>query len=314
MERQPTVGARFVRTLAWMPDSVRDRARGLYLPADHPQRVQVLGAGRAGRAFAAALRGAGVGVAVWNRSDSPHADSSGALPDLATSDTWLVCIADAGLPELASQLAAHPAATSGRVALHCAGRFGAEVFGPLGERGMATGALHPLQSLRGDGGDRLDGSFCAVCGDPEAVARAEALVQVFGGRPVALPEDGKAAYHAAAVLAANFATTLGAGGVALLSALGVPPTTARDMLVPLLRGTVDHFAISGAAQALTGPFARGDLEAVAVHVAALEERAPAWLEVYAAMARGTARWLEWRPEKTAALEVALAGASKKSPA
>jgi predicted short-subunit dehydrogenase-like oxidoreductase (DUF2520 family) len=137
------------------------------------------------------------------------------------------------------------------------------------------------------------------------MAEARALVEAVGGHPVSVPEGGKAAYHAAAVLSANFATALGAGGGALLEALGVSESMARAMLVPLLQGTVDHLAEAPAREALTGPFARRDLEAVTAHVKAIENLAPQWREAYAALARACARLMGWNERERAELDECL---------
>lgn len=293
-------------TLRWLPDAILDRARRLYRPAPSPVQgpVWVLGAGRAGGALADGLRRAGVEVFAWNRSAAPGVDAHGALPDLATAPIWLIAVSDDAIEGFARRLAAHPAAGPGRVVLHCAGRLGAEVLAPLAERGAAVGSLHPLQSLDRDG-EALWGAFCAIEGDDIAGETAEALARALNCRPVRLPRGEKAAYHAAAVLSANFLTTLGAGGVALLGALGVAEPLAREMLVPLLRGTVDRFAAAPAAQALTGPFARGDFETIAAHVPAIAKHAPGWLDAYRALAWATAALLGWDDTRRAALTAAL---------
>jgi nicotinate (nicotinamide) nucleotide adenylyltransferase len=304
--REALAGRGSPEVLAWLPDACRAAAQRLYAAAADPApAVYVLGAGRAGRALAAALRVAGVTVAgVWNRTPRPEATASGELPaDLDAAPVWLLCVSDEAIAPLAARLAAHPAAGPGRVALHTAGRLGAEALAPLAARGVATGSLHPLQSLRSAEGAAaaLRGAAFAVEGAPEA----RALVRALGGRPVEIAAGGKPAYHAAAVLAANFAVTLAAGGTCLLQGVGLSEPDARALLTPLLRGTVANLERVPATEALTGPFARGDLAAVAAHVAALAEHAPDFLEAYRALARTTARWLGWDEEKRAALEAAL---------
>lgn len=294
-------------TLRWLPDAIVERARTLYPPsaAPLPGRVWVLGAGRAGTALADGLRRAGGDVMTWNRSAAHDADAHGPLPaELASAPVWLIAVSDDAIAAFAERLAEHPAAGPDRVVLHCAGRLGAEVLAPLAAVGASVGSLHPLQSLDGDG-EALWGAFCAVEGDPRAQAIAERMARALNARPVRLPTGEKAAYHAAAVLAANFMTTLGAGGVALLDAIGVDDSTAREMLVPLLRGTVDRLAAAPAAEALTGPFARGDFETIAAHVDAIGRLTPAWLGVYRAMASATAAMLGWGEAERAKLATAL---------
>ena len=61
----------------------------------------------------------------------------------------------------------------------------------------------------------------------------------------------------------------------------------RELLVPLVRATVDNWAALGPA-ALTGPIARGDHQTVQRHRAALRERLPEVLPLYDALAEATA--------------------------
>jgi len=291
--------------LDWLPAVLLADARRLYPAEAVPSRgrVQVLGLGRAGAAFAGALRRAGYTVDTWNRTPREAADASGPLPSSMPAGVWLLCVDDGAIPPLARALAARTDAP-GRTVLHCAGRLGREALAPLADRGCATGSLHPLQSLRGVR-DRLAGTYFAVEGDAGAIEEARALVEAMGGHPVSLPEGGKAAYHAAAVLSANFATALGAGGGALLEALGVSESMARAMLVPLLQGTVDHLAQAPAREALTGPFARRDFAAVAAHVEAIDNLAPQWRETYAALARVCAKIMGWTERERAELDDCL---------
>ena len=295
--------------LAWLPGGLLAQAQALYRhnsSAEHPT-VAVLGHGRAGAALAAALRAARWPVWTWNRSPGLGADFDGPLPSvLAEADIWLLAVSDDALAAFSRQLAALPWADDSRAVLHCAGRLDASVLAPLAARGVRTGPLHPLQSLRGaPSAGALRGAWCACEG--AAAEDAEAVVRAFGGRPVRLPAGEKAAYHAAAVFSANFITTLGAGGVALLEALGISEVTARAMLVPLLRGTVQHLAHTPVTEALTGPFARGDLAAVEAHCAALGAHAPTFLAAYQVLARTTAEWLGWPDAQRQALERVLTG-------
>jgi predicted short-subunit dehydrogenase-like oxidoreductase (DUF2520 family) len=260
--------------------------------------------GRAGGALAAALRQAGYTVATWNRTARDDVDAVGPLPEDMSADIWLLCVDDSAIAEMAARLSVRRDAP-GKIVLHCAGRLGREALSSLAAVGCATGSVHPLQSLRGRG-DRLAGTYFAVEGDPLARTRGQEMVEAMEGHFVGLPEGGKAAYHAAAVLSANFATILGAGGGVLLAALGVPEPMARAMLVPLLQGTVDHLAHETAAEALTGPFARRDWAAVSAHLGAIRELAPQWVEAYTALARVTASVMDWSEADRATLEARLA--------
>lgn len=304
--------------LRWLPGGLRASVLRHFQQAREEQeaaptaRTLVLGHGRAGAALAAALRAAGWLVTTWARDAQAGADHTGDwVPLLAQSELWILAVSDDALPEVSARLAEDwvrtaPEGASAPSALHIAGRLGAEVLRSLAEVGVRTGSLHPLQSLRGrDSAGALRGAFCAVEGEAQAKAWAHRAVVAFGGLPVEVPEGGKALWHAAAVLSANFTTVLAAGGVSLLEALGVEEAQARALLGPLLRGTVAQLARSPAGQALTGPFARGDLAAVRAHLTAMREATPEWVAAYQALARAAAQLKGWEAAQREALEAIL---------
>ncbi len=101
-------------------------------------------------------------------------------------------------------------------------------------------------------------------------------------RPVEVLEDDRAAYHAAASVASNFLVTLQAAAERLAATAGVE----RELLVPLVRATVENWADAGHG-ALTGPIARGDELTVARQREAIARRAPELLELFDVMAAAT---------------------------
>ena len=61
-------------------------------------------------------------------------------------------------------------------------------------------------------------------------------------RPVEIADDDRAAYHAAASIASNFLVTLEAAAERVAATAGVD----RELLVPLVRATVENWAADGA--------------------------------------------------------------------
>ena len=98
-------------------------------------------------------------------------------------------------------------------------------------------------------------------------------------RPVEVADADRAAYHAAASIAANFLVTLEGAAERLAATAGVP----RELLVPLARAALENWAATGAEQALTGPVARGDEATIARQRAAIEERTPDLLDTFDAL-------------------------------
>ena len=231
--------------------------------------VAVVGRGRAGGSFAAALLRSG-----WRVEEVPGRAVPAGIVD--TADLVLLAVPDDVVAEVAASLA------PGRgVVAHCAGSLGLDVLGP--HRRVAS--IHPLVSLSSPevGAERLRGAWFAVAGDEVAGhALALALVEELGGRPVDVPDDRRVVYHAAAAVASNHLVALLGQVERLAAAAGVPAAAYWD----LARPTIDNVAAQGAADALTGPVARGDWATVRRHLDAIpvDER-----EAYLAMAAAAAR-------------------------
>ena len=261
--------------LLWLPDAVRERVLSLY-PSSPKQalKITIMGYGRLGKTWAGSLRRCGHTVEIWNRSPIDGADTSPSPSVSSDAQLILLSVSDLAVEPLALQVAAALEPDHHPVVLHCAGRLGSEVLRPLQEHGCPVGSLHPLQSVTGGPSD-LDGAYCVFAGDQGGRDLAEELVRDAGAQFIELPVDDKAAYHAAAVLSANFITALAWGGIQLLTAIGLDTESAQSLLNPLARGTVEHLKDTRPAEALTGPLARGDLAAVEAHLAALT--ASAWI-------------------------------------
>lgn len=224
-------------------------------------RVAIVGDGRVGRAVAAALRTAGV-------------DCRGPLGRGATADDAdivLLAVPDAEIEAAAAAL------SSGVTVGHFSGATTLEPLQP-----HEAFSIHPLTTVTGP-----DTSFvgvpAAVAGSsPAALGVAEALAAALGMRPLGVDDADRAAYHAAASIAANFLVTLETFAEELAATAGVD----RATLAPLVRAAVDAWAADGAA-ALTGPIARGDDETVARQRAAVTQRTPEQLALFDALADAT---------------------------
>ena len=204
-------------------------------------------------------------------------------------------VTDDAIESVAETLAKQLSTGVRPIVLHCAGRLGTEVLQPLARKGCPVGTLHPLQAVLGNATDLL-GAWMCVGGDADAVALARHLVALSGGRAFTLPTNDQATYHAAAVMAANFITTLGAAGIDLLHhGLGLDEDIARSVLNPLMAKTVEHLRNHKPLDALTGPFARRDVATIQAHVHAITQRAPQWLDTYRTLAWSTARAAQWSP-------------------
>ena len=214
-------------------------------------RIRVVGRGRVGSAIAARLEERGLAV-----TDKE--------PELV-----ILCVPDSAIHDVASATAAGPwiAHVSGATALAALDphlkRFG----------------VHPLQTFsRAGGPEQLDGAWAAVTAEnSEAERCATSLATLLGLRPFPIADADRAIYHAGAVIASNYLVTLYRAASRLLKEAGAPP----EALIPLMQRTIDN------GFDLTGPIARGDVNTVDLHLAAISARVPELAAMYRALASVT---------------------------
>lgn len=265
-------------------------------PASNPPaepvaaHLWIVGAGRTGLSLALRLDRAHAvrGLTVTGRrtetprhpmfdGDPPAAVYRSAItrPE-ATVDAIVIAVPDAAIAEVADRLASLGLAPAIPI-LHTSGSRSVEVLAPLAVRGHPVGSAHPLAALADpvSGADRLAGATWGVEGEPAARALAERIIHACGGRTLHIAPGGKAAYHAAAVFASNYAVVLLGVAERLMEEAGVHAEDARPALAGLAAGAVENLAARGPAAALTGPVVRGDVETVELHLARLsaDERA-----------------------------------------
>jgi predicted short-subunit dehydrogenase-like oxidoreductase (DUF2520 family) len=197
----------------------------------------------------------------------------------------LLCVPDDQIAAAASLV------PEGGLVGHCSGATALDVLAP-----HEAFSLHPLMTVTADDPpSRLWGAGAAIAGStPRALGAAAALARVLGLVPVQIAEDDRPAYHAAASMASNFLVTLEAAAERLLASAGVE----RELLVPLVRATVENWAAAGPRRALTGPVARGDEGTVERQRTAVEERAPELLALFDVLVEAT-RGLAGREVTTA---------------
>jgi predicted short-subunit dehydrogenase-like oxidoreductase (DUF2520 family) len=260
---------------------MRELERDLPSDADNSVSVRedlpplaIVGAGRLGGALAKAAREEGLEVALAGREN--------ALDACRDAEAALICVPDGGIEEVAAHIA--EAIPPLRLVGHSSGATSLEALKPAADRGATVYSLHPLQTIPGPDAE-LVGAACALSAStPEGERFAELLADRLGMRSFTVPEEKRAAYHAAAAIASNFLVALEESAADLLERIGIED--ARDLLAPLVLTTAANWADRGR-EALTGPIARGDHETVARHTEALAEHAPELLPLYEALAERT---------------------------
>jgi predicted short-subunit dehydrogenase-like oxidoreductase (DUF2520 family) len=227
--------------------------------------IRIIGPGRAGTSLAAALSARG-----WEFAGflGRHDDLTNAARGV---DVLVIATPDDAIAEVAAAVV--PVVTT--TVVHLSGSLGLDALGahPL------RAAVHPLVPLpNGEvGAARLcSGVTFAVSGAP--IARD--IVTTLGGRTVEVADEDRAAYHAAACIAANHVVALLGQVERVAAEVGLD----LESFLPLTRAAVDDVSTLGARAALTGPARRGDWATLSRHLDALPESERAAYQAGAALA------------------------------
>lgn len=210
---------------------------------------RIIGPGRAGASLRQALERRGWHCAgSFGRTDDPADAADG-------TDLVIVAVPDDAIAEVARSVRPGAAAL-----IHLSGAATLDRLEPHQRRG----SVHPLVAMPDPdtGAERLlAGATFAVAGDPVAAE----IVAVLGGTAIEVAEHHRAIYHAAAAIASNHLVALCAQVERLAATADVPVSVYWE----LMARSLDNVASVGAADALTGPAARGDQATIDAHLAAI---------------------------------------------
>ena len=279
--------------------------------------VSIIGAGRLGTTLAVALASKGYSIRSLVARRRSSALKSATLLDgetealavkqfnlLKPADLFLIATPDDQIPHVAAELAKREVKLK-PTALHTSGALSAEVLAPLHEKGWHTGSIHPLVSVSStaEGVAALRGAYWSVEGDKAALRLGKAIVRDLGGKSFSIRSEDKPLYHAAAVMSAGNVVALFDVALEMLVECGLTRKTARSILLPLIASTVHNLETKDPAAALTGTFARGDIETVKRHLKALKRSKLAdALELYRLLGQRSLKLAKDHPQITRILK------------
>lgn len=274
-------------------------------PVKHPS-LAIVGPGRLGNALIEHLRCEGYRIDEVVCRDRHSLSRTRALARTvrATGTTlrdakldadlvWF-CVPDSQISGAANALSSN--SWKGKIAVHSSGVLTSEVLAPLRQAGASVASAHPLMTfVRGSVPDLSNVPF-ALEGDALALRVVRQLVRRLGGRPVPIRKQDKPAYHLFAVMICPLLISLLAASERAAKLAGISQNEARRRMLPIVRQTISNYEKLGAPAAFTGPFVRGDVETVRLHLNALRH-SPGIRSVYAALAQAALQNLPHRNAK-----------------
>lgn len=186
------------------------------------------------------------------------------------SDTLFLTVPDGSIREVYSKMI--QLNIEGKCLVHCSGALSSMVFSGISQKGARGYSVHPICAVsdKFTGYQDLSKAYFTIEG--KDVKDLEELFLRCGNTVETIMAEEKVKYHAAAVYASNLVVGLYDIAAGLLKECGLSETFADHALKPLFMGNATNIASDGAVSALTGPIERADVETVARHLTALDEK------------------------------------------
>lgn len=246
-------------------------------------KVSIIGVGRLGGALAIALARKGYEIENLVSRQRESAEKIGDFvsanllsfspEDLSkiSSDVIFIAVQDFEIENVAKYLARN--LTGKPLIFHTSGSLSSEILQSLKDVEFKVGSFHPLVSISESvmGANRFADAFYCIEGDPEAVDAAKEIVANLGGKSFFIQAKYKTLYHASAVTACGHLVALVDVAIEMLSKCGLDEAQSKEILLPLVASTVENLNLQMTAEALTGTFARADVETFEKHVEILRE-------------------------------------------
>jgi predicted short-subunit dehydrogenase-like oxidoreductase (DUF2520 family) len=236
---------------------------------------------------------------------------------MAGANVVIVCVRDPQIDETMEELIA--AAKSGlvqrgTVVLHTSAIAEPPGLAALSDAGFPGGTFHPLAPFSDPevAAELLRKGWIGIDGENAARSTSRRLAGHIGARTVDIPPGNKSAYHAAAVISSNFPVVLASVAGHLLHDIGIPDSSAYQVVESLMSGALANMKHALPDDALTGPVVRGDAETVKKHLSALRGHGSA-SEVYRALSAAAVEIAERRgvdPRKLAAIGAVIRSHAK----
>lgn len=256
----------------YVEDTTKAKAGGL-------MKIGLIGAGKVGCSMGKYFVEHGVCVSGYYSRNPESSKKAAAFTNtkhyeklediIKESDTLFLTVPDGSIGAVYAEVIRSD--IRGKVLAHCSGALSSSVFSGISLRGAYGYSIHPICAVndKATGYQDLSKAYFTIEGDAKYLSKLMELFHSMGNPIEAIAPDKKVSYHAAAVFASNLVVSLYAQAARILEECGLGEEFAAHALLPLFMGNAEGIARKGAADALTGPVERGDLETVEKHLQAL---------------------------------------------
>lgn len=283
-------------------------------------RIHFIGAGKLGKTIAKLIHthhtGEIIGIVNSTLDSAKHAcefigagTAYSALNALPESEIIFITTPDEIIEKTCQDLIDAHALTRHSVIVHCSGVLPSSILAAAKTAECSIASVHPIKSFADPEtlSENFAGTYCSLEGDASALDILKTLFENLGAITFQINSQDKVRYHAALVLANNYATTLHYHATQLLQDIGLEKDISKSFVTSLQNDALTNIQASNHQQALTGPIQRGDLQTIQKHLEALPDGYIK--QLYAVLGLGTLELTTLSPTQVSRFQTCFAKAS-----
>ena len=190
------------------------------------------------------------------------------LQNLKEVDLYIIAISDDAIASFSKKLA-----TTNQLVAHCSGSIPLKGLSKKNRRAI----LYPVQTFSKE--KEVDFKNIPLCLEAESLADMELLKKIAASISTKVFEvnsEQRKSLHLTAVFVNNFTNHLYQIGQEICNSQNI----SFELLLPLIKETVEKLETLTPLDAQTGPAKRGDFQTIENHLEALEESSSAYINIY----------------------------------
>jgi len=185
-----------------------------------------------------------------------------------------LCVPDAEIRNAAKQLLGLKLNFGRFIFIHMSGALDISCLNQLKKKNGLTASFHIMQTFPSKKPVAITGCYAAIETDKKPIEKV--LFDIAGNlalKPFALKSSAKTFYHIAGVFASNFLVGNMYNAESAFKKTGNKNINFYELISPILFSTLSNINKTGAANALSGPVERGDIETIKKHLEVLKKDA-----------------------------------------
>ncbi|MFA5405002.1 MAG: DUF2520 domain-containing protein [Ignavibacteria bacterium] len=202
---------------------------------------------------------------------------------LIKSDVIIYAVSEKSLRRVINTCRKFKLDLSKKIVFHLSGIETSDLFKVLNINNISIGSLHPLQTFNKisyKDSKKLKSIYFGIEGGSHAIKYFVNYCKNLKSKYILVPKDKKVLYHGACVIASNFMVSHFSIIAKILKEISLENKYNVEIFKPIIETTLDNIFKQGIEESLTGPFERGDVKSIDLHLKYFKEKLPSLLYYY----------------------------------